>query len=194
MKIKAFTLTEVLLTLAIIGVITSVTIPTLMAQNHAKKYQTMTKKAIYTLQTAVDAKFEQSTSKMDKNTPFFKWLSDEGADPDEHPEDAIRLTKYDKNNATAKSDVAQTADGIMYIATVTGASSKYKHGAKVRFLVDLNGTEPPTQTTVESGTIDDTTAEDLIYLEMDKYGTIKPIGYNGNSNAFSYFDLGNNGL
>ena len=63
MKIKAFTVSEVLLTLAIIGVLTSVTIPSLMAQNHAKKYQTMTKKAIYTLQTAVDAKFEQSTRK-----------------------------------------------------------------------------------------------------------------------------------
>ncbi len=192
MKIKAFTLTEVLLTLAIIGVITSVTIPTLMAQNHAKKYQTMTKKAIYTLQTAVDAKFEQSTSKMTSGTGFFGWLRNAGSDPDNHPEDVIRCTKYRYNNST--NDRCQTADGIIFRAYNISYDDSYKHGGTAEFMVDINGMEPPFQHGVDEGTGTNFTDEDIIFLEMDRYGTIRPITKGNNDNALKYFNLGNNGL
>lgn len=192
MKIKAFTLTEVLLTLAIIGVITAVTIPTLMAQNHAKKYQTMTKKAIYTLQTAVDSKFEQSTRKMSSDLGFFGWLMHEGSDPDKHPEDAIRCTKY--KYAASTNDRCQTADGLIFRAYDISYDDSYKHGGTAEFMVDINGMEPPFQHTVDEGTGTDFTDEDIIFLKMDKYGTIRPIQKGNNDNALKYFDLANSGL
>ena len=142
MKTKAFTLTEALLTLAIIGVITAVTIPTLMAQNHAKKYQTMTKKAMYTLQSAVDAKYENSTKKMNDFPTFFEWLADEGDDPnpDRRNEDAIRLVMSNGNNA-------QTADGIIFRTIRRAIDIDDKHHGTARFAIDINGTEPPTTKT-----------------------------------------------
>ena len=194
MKIKAFTVSEVLLTLAIIGVLTSVTIPSLMAQNHAKKYQTMTKKAIYTLQSAVDAKFEQSTRKMESGSGlgFFGWLMHEGPDPENHPEDAIRCTKYAYVSNT--NDRCQTADGIIFRAFDIAYSDTFKHGGRARFVVDINGMEPPERTSVDTGFGTASTSEDIIFLEMDRYGTIRPITHNSNSNAMQYFDLSNFGL
>ncbi len=190
MKIKAFTVTEVLLTLAIIGVLTSVTIPSLMAQNHAKKHQTMTKKAIYTLQTAVDAKFEQSTRKADDFAGFFTWLEDEGsiATRDDNPEDTIRLTKSDGNRA-------QTADGIIFRAYNIDYSTDHKHHVACSFEVDLNGMEAPTQKAFDQ-TLSNTEREneDIIYLELDTHGTIRPTVNGTNNNAMRYFDLSNFGL
>ena len=193
-KIKAFTLTEVLLTLAIIGVITAITVPSLMAQNHARKYQTMTKKAIYTLQAAVDAKYEQSTRKMESgnNLAFFGWLMHEGADPEGHPEDVIRCAKY--QYASAANDRCQTADGIIFRAFEIGYSDAFKHGGRAKFMVDINGMEPPFQRPVTEKTGTSFTDEDIIFLEMDRYGTIKPITHNSNNNAMRYFDLSNFGL
>ncbi len=52
---KAFTLAEVLAALAIVGVIASVTVPTLQAGYQDRKYQALTKKAHLTLQQAIEA-------------------------------------------------------------------------------------------------------------------------------------------
>lgn len=183
-KTKAFTISEVLLTLAIVGVITSVTIPSLMAQNHAKKYQTMTKKAMYTLQSAVDAKYEVSTKKMNDFSSFFAWLANEGPDPDNKPEDAIRLSKSTGSNA-------QTADGVIFRTFDIYYDSDYKHHGAASFTVDINGTEPPTQKAFDEALSSDEREhnEDIIFLEMDRYGTIKPITNGANSNAIQYFDI-----
>lgn len=198
MKIKAFTLSEVLLTLAIIGVITSITIPTLMTQNHARKYQTMTKKAIYILQASVDAKFEKksaTTRDMWDNGgfSFFEWLTDVGVNPDNHPEDAIMLVTH--TMAGDDVDYGQTQDGMIYRAEITDRDDDYKHGAMVRFSVDLNGAEPPTQDTADEALgPGNEENEDIIWLRMDEYGTIRPLNHNGNNNAMRYFDLTNRGL
>ncbi len=190
-KIKAFTLTEVLLTLAIIGVITAVTIPPLMSQNHAKKYQTLTKKAIYTLQAAVDAKFEHSTKKAsDFNGKFFTWLTNEGSDPDKNPEDAIRLTRMSSNGRNA-----QTADGIIFRMINIDTDERYKHHIIGDFIIDLNGAEPPTQTAFD-GTLPANYQqnEDIIFLELDRHGTIKPCKSCANDHANTYFDVSNRGI
>ena len=53
---KAFTLAEVLLVLAIIGVIAALTVPNLVTSNMDKKYVALAKKAQTTLQQAIDTK------------------------------------------------------------------------------------------------------------------------------------------
>ena len=55
-KKSAFTLAEVLLVLAIIGVIAAVTIPAIMQQSSEKKFSALAKKAQSTLQNAINLK------------------------------------------------------------------------------------------------------------------------------------------
>ena len=52
---KAFTLAEVLAALAIVGVIASVSIPTLQAGYQDRKYKSLAKKVHSTLQQAIEA-------------------------------------------------------------------------------------------------------------------------------------------
>ncbi len=52
---KAFTLSEVLITLVIIGIISAITVPTLFANHKWQEYKSALKKAHSTLNNAVNA-------------------------------------------------------------------------------------------------------------------------------------------
>lgn len=53
MKIKAFTLAEVLITLGIIGIVAALTMPTLINSTHGKELDAALKKAYSILQQAI---------------------------------------------------------------------------------------------------------------------------------------------
>ncbi len=145
-KKSAFTLAEVLLVLAIIGVIAAVTIPSIMQQSSEKKYAALAKKASSTLQNAVNLKI--ATTPMgpkEMGVNIIVWLLD-------GEEDGMNTLKAAKTNAD--STVIQTPDGAIwyhnrtfgtYYTTKDKPLNDYHY-----FLIDLNGSDPPTRTTVEN--------------------------------------------
>ena len=76
-KKSAFTLAEVLLVLAIIGVIAAVTIPAIMQQSSEKKFSALAKKSLSTLQNAIDLKLATTPiGPGDMGVGLLQWLID----------------------------------------------------------------------------------------------------------------------
>lgn len=178
MKIKAFTLSEVLLTLAIIGVITAVTIPALTSSNNDKKYMALTKKALVTLQGATDAKIAlTSTVPRGFHRSLFGWLADEG---DSGDEDTLKTIHSSEIN-----DIAITPDGMVLQAAINNGDPNTRFKNEGFVYVDLNGAEGPTETVwipagANEGNInslinqyddDDYNQFDLVRFWVDEQGT-----------------------
>lgn len=176
MKIKAFTLSEVLLTLAIIGVITAVTIPALTSSNNDKKYMALTKKALVTLQGATDAKIALTSTIPRNDNHFFQWLTDEGGSGDENTLKTIH----------SADNTAITPDGMVFHAVTDYrplSDGRFKNTGFI--YVDLNGAEGPTETVWQvvnageispnglAGIYDDTDFNrfDLVRFWVDEQGT-----------------------
>jgi len=71
-KKSAFTLAEVLITLGIIGVVSAMTIPTLIANTNNAKFKSQYKKTLSTLNQAVkmaEAKYDQNFASLSANCP-----------------------------------------------------------------------------------------------------------------------------
>ncbi len=145
-KKQAFTLAEVLLVLAIIGVIAAVTIPAIMQQSSEKKFATLAKKAQSTLQNAIDLKIATvPIGPGDMGTNIFGWL----LDGEDDGTNTLKAAKTSSNSRTI-----QTPDGmIFYDNTGTCSTSSTKTnllGCSFEIRLDLNGSEGPTKTTVEN--------------------------------------------
>ena len=146
-KKRAFTLAEVLLVLAIIGVIAAVTIPAIMQQSSEKKFSALAKKAYSTMQNAINLKIATvPIGPGDMRASLFGWLLD-------GDEDGTNTLKGIKTNAT--STVLQTPDGMIFYEwhnTVCNTASTKTNmlGCIFWVMVDLNGSDPPTKSTVEN--------------------------------------------
>ena len=188
MKIKAFTLAEVLLTLAIIGVIAAVTIPALNSSNQDKKFLALTKKALVTLQGATDAKISLTSSVPRNNNTFFEWLTDEGGVAGGgNDEDTIKTV-------CSAANAAMTPDAMGFLAItnyVGGLDNRFKNRGVV--YVDLNGAEGPTQT--RCSTLDELQEAarnpqnfDIVCFTVDEQGTFTP-NCAENTNATQYLKM-----
>lgn len=149
MKKGAFTLAEVLLTLAIIGVVAAMTVPSLMTSTEDKKLGAAAKKAYNTLQNAITLKQAQTdlTPADTAGSTLMSFLTGETAD-------SVQVLKY-----TEKSDqIVQTPDGIIMISSGgqcgTGEANESGEDAttKCSVTVDVNGSEGPNFSGVTSGT------------------------------------------
>ncbi len=172
-KKQAFTLAEVLLVLAIIGVIAAVTIPAIMQQSSEKKFSALAKKAQSTLQNAIDLKVATvpiSPGEMGVGT--LQWLLD-------GEEDGTSTLKAAKRNNTTNTTIMQTPDGMIW-HLINGQDCGGQAGTKAnplncdtRFIIDLNGAEGPTKSTFENAATlltasnlqHDKKAYDTIYLQ-----------------------------
>ncbi|MBQ3102215.1 prepilin-type N-terminal cleavage/methylation domain-containing protein [bacterium] len=153
---KAFTLAEVLLVLAIIGVIAALTVPNLVTSNMDKKYVALAKKAQTTLQQAIDTKMGDAalgTNKMGMG--LLAWLATaQGNVP--------AVLRVSNSSGTRYL----TTDGILY----NDLSNRECDNANVCYIrVDLDGAAGITNSVV-GGNIagDTTTARDVIELECRK--------------------------
>lgn len=177
MKKQAFTLSEVLLVLGIIGVIAAVTIPTVTSSNQNKKYTALTRKAQTTLQGAIDNKLAYTLGRPAGNT-LFAWLTA----GEENGHDTIKFIK--KNG-----EIITTPDGMVFYADgahVTDGRLKYQGNV----YVDLNGAGGPTETTVDNGTILKNAANsavnfDVVSFEITKDGDVKVT----NAKARKYLEM-----
>ncbi len=174
-KKSAFTLAEVLLVLAIIGVIAAVTIPAIMQQSSEKKFSALAKKAISTMQNAVNLKI--ATCPMgpkEMGVNIFEWLLD-GED------DGANTLKAAKVNAD--STVLQTPDGAIWYHNSTFGhfyTTKDKPLNDYHYMyIDLNGSDPPTKTTVENAKtilpqqLNSAKAYDIIYIFAGDDGRVR---------------------
>ena len=168
-KYKAFTLAEVLLVLSIIGVIAAVTVPATMQQSAEKKFATLTKKSISTIQNAVDLKLTLvPTNPTDHGNNIFKWqLAGEAFGHS-------TLKAAASNNSVT---TIQTPDGMIYNMSTydcdNTVNKNNKLGCDYYFYVDLNGSEGPTKSTVNG--IGGGTGQrdyDVIFYAMFKDGKI----------------------
>ncbi len=129
---KAFTLAEVLLVLAIIGVIAALTVPNLVTSNMDKKYVALAKKAQTTLQQAIDTKMGDAavgTNKMDGTKGVLRWLATAQAGGN-----IPAVLRISNSSGSVKY---LTTDGIMY-HDITNATS-CTNNAPCIIVVDLDG-------------------------------------------------------
>lgn len=146
MKKGAFTLAEVLLTLAIIGVVAAMTVPSLMTSTEDKKLAAGAKKAYNTLQNAVTLKQAQTDlTPADATDGLMKFLTGDGAIGDK-----VQVLKVTEGKTT---NLVQTPDGIVYVsgdgACGTGEIDSTSYCTVV---VDVNGVEGPNYSGAKSGT------------------------------------------
>ncbi len=186
-KKSAFTLAEVLLVLAIIGVIAAVTIPSIMQQSSEKKYAALSKKAISTMQNAIDLKIASiPIGPGDMQTSFFGWLLD-GED------DGANTIKAVRTNAVNNPSIIQTADGMIFWTPhqgkcTTASTRTNLIGCTQYMYIDLNGADPPTKTTVDDlsaiQATDTGKAYDVIFVTLQTDGKFH-VNYNNVSGGYS---------
>ncbi|MBR1977293.1 prepilin-type N-terminal cleavage/methylation domain-containing protein [bacterium] len=161
---KAFTLAEVLLVLAIIGVIAALTVPNLVTSNMDKKYVALAKKAQTTLQQAIDTKMGDAavgTNRMDGNAGILRWLATAQTDPSGVT--TVPAVLRISNNAGTRY---LTTDGILY-HDVTNATA-CTNAVPCIIVVDLDGAAGITNNTVNNDLVggDDVKSRDVVVFEI----------------------------
>lgn len=158
---KGFTLAEVLITLVIIGVIASMTIPTLMNSTNQQEYRVGLKKGISALNQALSLNYAlegkvlgdpdlQSADEVIRNL-FTKRMS-------------VITTKTSSEGFGAGStgisseDCFYTADGLRYAMNWLGGTDDMEAGEKyyAHILIDTNGEKGPNMLTSDSRSPKDT--------------------------------------
>ena len=143
MKKLGFTLSEVLLTLSIIGVVSAMTVPSLVTSIEERELQAQAKKAYNTLQSAVSMKYA-----LTRQTP----ADVQGTDLIESflASDVAPTLKY----VEKKGNTVKLPDGQLMAAYSStfwcGGESGTSSACYIR--VDLNGEDGPTFSAVENKT------------------------------------------
>lgn len=102
-KSLAFTLTEVAVTLTLLGVIAALTIPSVIASAKQKEYKTKFKKAVTVLNQSITmnmAKDDECPLDMESNGDLFNYLQ--------------RRMNVAKTDVTATNSAFYTSDGVRY--------------------------------------------------------------------------------
>ena len=185
---KGFTLAEVLITLVIIGVVASMTIPTLMNSTHGTEYKTGFKKAMSTLNQAFSLNYaitatlpgeDDYASNKGMLDYFFKKrlsvISTSTSTSAFATGDGVTITASNDNN------VFYTTDGMRYVfnidnkAGVADSTGDKYYGT---ILVDVNGEKGPNTLTTDATNPKDT------YV-MTFYGTRVVAGIPGKEDGAS---------
>lgn len=189
MKLKGFTLAEVLITLALIGVVASLTMPALMSNVQKQQVGPALAKAINTLETA-NQNYKASHSVNDirrvcsgsHQSSLFACLIDDGQINVVYLEDELRPVYHKFNSDNTFSYIHggdddyvayQSSDGMIYYVMMgdTGiieidSTKKKKYSGEYYIVdVDINGTKGP-----------NTDGKDLFSLAVDTKGIVIPLG------------------
>ncbi len=134
-KSSAFTLAEVLITLAIIGVVAAMTIPGVIVRTNQQEFKTGFRKAISVLNQAVTMNMaidNESPSDIDNETEMLEYLTK-------------RMNVMRSNVAAGSNTAFYTADGFRY--EVPSGVSKCTTANPCIIAVDVNGDRGPTSAT-----------------------------------------------
>lgn len=165
MKKLGFTLAEVLITLAIIGVVAAMTVPALMTSTKGKEFEVGSKKALSTLANSITMRQAlEGTAFQNYQSGLGQFLAvAPGTRPDEQPVLTTRNATIcgtpndDPNTPPATKECSVILkDGMVvaFSATIgTGCSSSLTHKEAVDagclITVDTNGIKGPTRTDPE---------------------------------------------
>ena len=163
---KGFTLAEVLITLVIIGVVASMTIPTLMNSTQGTEYKTGFKKAMSTLNQAFSLNYaitatlpgeDDYASNKGMLDYFFKKrlsvISTATSTSAFATGDGVSITASNENN------VFYTSDGMRYVFNLDNASGVADSAGDKYYgtiLVDVNGEKGPNTLTTDATNPKDT--------------------------------------
>ena len=163
---KGFTLAEVLITLVIIGVVASMTIPTLMNSTQGTEYKTGFKKAMSTLNQAFSLNYaitatlpgeDDYASNKGMLDYFFKKrlsvISTATSTSAFATGDGVSITASNDNN------VFYTSDGMRYVFNLDNASGVADSAGDKYYgtiLVDVNGEKGPNTLTTDATNPKDT--------------------------------------
>ena len=163
---KGFTLAEVLITLVIIGVVASMTIPTLMNSTQGTEYKTGFKKAMSTLNKAFSLNYaitatlpgeDDNASTKGMLDYFFKKrlsvISTATSTSAFATGDGVSITASNDNN------VFYTSDGMRYVFNLDNASGVADSAGDKYYgtiLVDVNGEKGPNTLTTDATNPKDT--------------------------------------
>lgn len=163
---KGFTLAEVLITLVIIGVVASMTIPTLMNSTQGTEYKTGFKKAMSTLNQAFSLNYaitatlpgeDDYASNKGMLDYFFKKrlsvISTSTSTSAFATGDGVSITASNDNN------VFYTSDGMRYVFNIDNASGVADETGDKYYgtiLVDVNGEKGPNTLTTDATNPKDT--------------------------------------
>ncbi len=169
---KAFTLAEVLAALAIVGVIASVTVPTLQAGFHDRKYKSLAKKAQLTLQQSVDATLlEDKIRKARAGMGTVYWLAvdeyDIGGNTYVKEEPSLRIIEDDHDGTLGS---VQLTDGMIVQDSKTlnpNVCASCAGNNPCAIYVDVDGRSGPTGGTVSSDLqeLDSERASDIMVFQ-----------------------------
>lgn len=175
---KAFTLAEVLAALAIVGVIASVTIPTLQAGYQDKKYKSLAKKAHLTLQQALDATMlEDKIRKARVGMGLIYWLAVDSYEINgvtyEKEEPSLRTISVDDSGKMAK---VKMTDGMIIQDSNTCDSCAGDDECII--YVDVDGKSGPTGSTTStklSKYADKASATDIMMFQCKNSMVMPPL-------------------
>lgn len=191
MKKKGFTLSEVLITVVVIGIVAAMTIPTLMNDYHYKTYSAKIKKSVYEFSSAVDTFITEEGKTSLTSTSLF---GDSGLDKFmtnkfnviktcSNSSDGCFASSYKSINGSNSngnfscSKSYTLADGSAVCLTI-GEDKK-----NVTLNIDINGTESPNMG-----------GRDMFSFTVDSNGVVKDTDVNeskckGSSVGDSCFSL-----
>lgn len=166
-KSSAFTLAEVLITLAIIGVVAAMTIPGVIVRTNQQEFQTGYKKAISVLNQAITLNLA-----MDNESP------EDITSQDELVDYLMRRTNVIQSDITAGDNKAfYTADGFRYEVPTTAAGNCTANDPCI-IAVDVNGDRGPIskddRDKITNGypTADDTNTIDFLAVMITDTGAL----------------------
>lgn len=154
-KNKAFTLAEVLITLAIIGVIAAMTIPSLMTSTRGKEFEVAANKAMSTLSNGMQMRYSMEGQTLkdfvggrsDKYNGFNEYLFGKQSKdllPGERPiQPAIAYSSVRFSNENTSTGVYILKDGMI----LHGYGGDNSHAW---VWVDTNGQKGPTRSTIDN--------------------------------------------
>ena len=106
MKLRGFTLAEVLITLMIIGIVAALTIPSVISNYQQQEFKTGLKKAVSVLNEAIQTNISQEAETPYENSDMFNYFQ-------RHM--SILKTKYEDNSAKLNSNRSfYTVDGMRF--------------------------------------------------------------------------------
>lgn len=158
MKLNAFTLAEVLITLGIIGVVAALTMPSLIANTRKSEYSSKLKKFYSIMNQAI------IMSELD-NGPAGDWIKDGGIEGDITDEDGnpdfgknsdvitkyvnqylkpyIKIVSFGSSNRTIDDD--KDHEGEAYMIFADGSYVYLHNGDCIDFNYDVNGPKAPNE-------------------------------------------------
>ena len=162
-KKTAFTLAEVLITLAIIGVVAAMTIPTLIS-NYKKKDTSAKLKKFYSMmsQAIQLSEIENGPAEHWQKTPMI-WKPDGTADHDTNKKLAEQfinkyILPYIKYSKVTDSEKQQSDDGVAMLKKIylnDGTTIDVKNSGSIELFYDTNGDAKP-----------NTTGKDIFYFNL----------------------------